>query len=109
MSDEFHINDNKTLDDYLKTVEGSRYFHGLYLKAVNHPVRKEILIKINKLGTISKNSLFNYLVEMKLIDNMENFIYNIDFLIKALCIKEIRKKEQLFYEITQAGRVVEYL
>ena len=43
MPDEFDFKNYKSMKDYGKSLEGSKYLHDLYLKAVNHPVRREIL------------------------------------------------------------------
>ncbi|MFW9880279.1 MAG: hypothetical protein ACFFG0_44970 [Candidatus Thorarchaeota archaeon] len=51
------------------------------------------------------------LIDNKIIDDEYMFNYNMDFLIKAFCIKstidEISK--EIYYEITQSGKVIEYL
>ncbi len=109
MSNEFKVDDRDSIEEYLKTVEGSRYYHGLYLKAVNHPIRREMLIKINDKGVISKEELFNHFHSIDSTVDELKFKYNIDFLIKALCIKEHVKENETFYEITQAGQVVNFL
>ncbi|MFX0139159.1 MAG: hypothetical protein ACFFDN_36290 [Candidatus Hodarchaeota archaeon] len=111
MPDEFDFKNYKTMEDFSKTVEGTRYLHDLYLKAVNHPVRREILEIVNKLKQISKKNLINKLIENKIIEDESMFNYNIDFLIKAFCIKALKdeKTDEIFYEITQSGKVIEYL
>jgi hypothetical protein len=38
MPDESDFKDFKSIEEFEKTVEGSKYFHDLYLKAVNHPI-----------------------------------------------------------------------
>ena len=109
MPDEFDFKNYKSLDEFSKTVEGVRYLHDLYLKAVNHPVRREILTIINKEGRISKKELLKTLLESKIISDEFMFNYNIDFLIKAFCINLFEKDDELFYEITQSGKVVDFL
>ena len=109
MPDEFDFKNYKSLDEFSKTVEGVRYLHDLYLKAVNHPVRREILTIINKEGRILKKELLKKLLERKIISDEFMFNYNIDFLIKAFCINLFEKDDELFYEITQSGKVVEFL
>ena len=108
MPDEFDFKNYKNPDEFSKTVEGVRYLHDLYLKAVNHPVRREILTIINKEGRISKKELLKTLLESKIISDEFMFNYNIDFLIKAFCIN-LEEDDELFYEITQGGKVVEFL
>ena len=111
MPDEFDFKNYKTMEEFGKTVEGTRYLHDLYLKAVNHPIRREILKIVNNLERISKKDLLKVLIERKILEDEHMFNYNMDFLIKAFCIKSIKNEEndELFYEITQSGKVVDYL
>ncbi len=110
MPDESDFKNYKTIEEFGKTVEGSRYYHDLYLKAVNHPIRRKILHVVNDAKRISKNALIKRLIEDDVIDDEKVFKYNIDFLIKALCINPSKDEKVLdiYYEITQAGKVVEY-
>jgi hypothetical protein len=109
MPDEFDFKNYKSPEEFGKTVEGVRYLHDLYLKAVNHPVRREILTIINKKERISKKNLLKTLLDNKIISDEFAFNYNIDFLIKAFCINRIEIDNEIFYEITQSGKVVDYL
>jgi len=111
MPDEFDFKNYKTMEEFSKTVEGTRYLHELYLKAVNHPIRREILNIINNTRRISKNKLLKKLIEDKTIDDEHKFNYNMDYLIKAFCINSINNEDtnETFYEITQSGKVIEYL
>ena len=109
MPDEFDFRQYKTIEEFSKTIEGVKYLHDLYLKAVNHPIRREILNIINEVGIISKKELLKRLLTEKIISDESMFKYNIDFLIKAFCINQIEKDDNIFYEITQSGKVVDYL
>ncbi|MFX0104547.1 MAG: hypothetical protein ACFE75_03540 [Candidatus Hodarchaeota archaeon] len=111
MPNEFDFKNYKTMEEFGKTVEGTRYLHDLYLKAVNHPIRREILKIINDLKRISKKDLINKLIKDKIIEDESMFNYNMDFLIKAFCIDIIKneKTSEIFYEITQSGKIIEYL
>ncbi len=109
MPDEFDFKNYESMEDYGKTVEGSKYLHSLYLKAVNHPIRREILIIVNKAKRISKNDLFKILKGRDLVNDEASLDYNIDYLIKAFCVKKIVKENEIYYEITQSGQVVDYL
>jgi DNA-binding transcriptional ArsR family regulator len=109
MPDEFDFKNYKSMEDFSKTLEGTKYLHDLYLKAVNHPIRREILEIINKTKRISKEDLIKILVEKNLIKDDSNFDYNIDYLLKAFCIERIEEGNKIFFEITQSGKVVEYL
>jgi len=108
MSDEFDFKNFKTMEEFSKTLEGTKYLHDLYLKAVNHPIRREILNIVNE-GKISKENLFNRLKEGNILDDEGVLKYNIDYLLKAFCVKEIEDDDKTFYEITQSGEVVDYL
>ena len=109
MPDEFDFHKYKSIEEYSKTLEGTKYLHDLYLRAVNHPVRRKLLEIINKSNKISKKELLNVLVEKNLIKDENQLIYNIDYLIKAFCINSIEDENgEIFYEITQSGKVVEY-
>jgi len=109
MPDEFDFHKYKSMEEYSKTMEGSKYLHDLYLKAVNHPVRREILEIVNKTKKISKKELLTKLIDSNLIKDENQLIYNIDYLLKAFCINSIEDENgETFYEITQSGKVVEY-
>ena len=62
MPDEFEFKNYKSMKDYSKSLEGTKYLHDLYLKAVNHPVRREILEIVNKAKKISKKELLKVLI-----------------------------------------------
>ena len=111
MVDESDFKDYKSLEEYMKTLEGSKYYHDLLKRAVGHPIRREILKIVNESKRISKIDLFIKLKEEKLLDDNNVFNYNLDYLIKALCINAIREEEgdQIFYEITQSGQVVDWI
>jgi len=87
---------------------GQNIDHGQYLKAVNHPVRRVILEIVNEAKKISHIKLFNALIEKETIKDEFTLNYNIDYLVKAFCIKKVEEDAEIFYEITQMGNVVEY-
>jgi len=101
----------KTIEEYGKTLEGNKYYHDLYLKAVNHPIRREILNIVNKKNRISRSELISLLFEKKVIDNEFTFNYNMDYLSKALCVNITKdeKNGETNYEITQSGKIIEFL
>ena len=111
MPDEFDFKNYKSIEDYGKSLEGNKYFHSLYLKAVNHPLRREILNIVNKARRISKDGLIAKLLASKTIEDENIFNYNMDYLIKAFCIEKIENEDEgkIYYEITQGGQVVDYL
>ncbi len=109
MPDEFDFKNYDSMEDYGKTVEGSKYLHSLYLKAVNHPIRREILNIVNKAKKISKKKLLDALIDKNLINDESSLNYNMDYLVKAFCVKVIEEDDKIYYEITQSGQVVDYL
>ena len=111
MPDEFDFLKYKSMEEFGKTMEGSKYLHDLYLKAVNHPVRRSILEIVNKAKKISKNELLKSLIDLKVIREESQLVYNVDYLLKAFCLNSIKDDEngEIFYEITQSGKVIEYL
>ncbi|MCK4688607.1 MAG: hypothetical protein KAT66_10785 [Candidatus Lokiarchaeota archaeon] len=109
MPNEFDFKNYKSIEEYGKTMEGTKYLHSLYLKAVNHPIRREILSIVSKVKKISKEKLFSILLDENVINDEFSLNYNIDYLIKAFCIEKIEEKNKIYYEITQSGRVIDYL
>ncbi|MHA1932885.1 MAG: hypothetical protein ACW96X_10115 [Promethearchaeota archaeon] len=109
MPDEFDFKDYESMEDYGKTVEGTKYLHSLYLKAVNHPTRREILVIVNEANKISKNDLFEMLKNKDIVSDEAGLDYNMDYLIKAFCVKKLVEEDEIYYEITQSGQVVDYL
>jgi len=111
MPDEFDFKNYTTMEEFSKTVEGTRYLHELYLKAINNYIRREILEILNEVKQISKKNLLKKLIEDKIIEDDSMFNYHIDFLIKAFCIKSILDEDsnEIYYEITQSGKVIDYL
>ena len=109
MPDEFDFKNYDSMEDYGKTVEGSKYLHSLYLKAVNHPIRRKILEIVNKAKKISKEKLLDTLIDKDLINDESSLNYNMDYLVKAFCVKAIEEDDKIYYEITQSGQVVDYL
>ncbi len=109
MPDEFDFKNYESMEDYGKTVEGTKYLHTLYLKAVNHPVRREILIIVNEAKKISKNKLLEILIDREIVSDEALLNYNIDYLKKAFCVKQTFEENITYFEITQSGKVVDYL
>jgi hypothetical protein len=111
MPDESDFRNYKTMEEFSKTVEGTRYLHSIYLKAVNHPIRREILNIINDSQRISRTNLLKKLIDNRLVEDEYMFNYNMDFLIKAFCITLIKDEDtgDIYYEITQSGKVIDYL
>jgi len=109
MPDEFDFKNYESMEEYGKTVEGTKYLHSLYLKAVNHPIRREILIIVNESKRISKNNLLKILKDRDLVNDEALLDYNLDYLLKAFCVKKVVEENEIYYDITQSGQVVDYL
>jgi len=109
MPDEFDFKNYKSLEEYSETLEGSKYFHGLYLRAVNHPIRREILHIVNNREKILKEEIYQLLSDKELVSDLSVLEYNLDFLVKSLCIENFDEDSRIYYKITQLGKVIEYL
>ena len=111
MPDEHDFKDYKSIEEFSKTLEGSKYYHSLYMKAVSHPIRKRILKIIYAQKAIKYPKLLDILTKEGIISGEEVLKYNLDYLIKALCIKEMIDNEsgEKYFIITQSGEVVDYL
>ncbi len=109
MPDEFDFKNYESMEEYGKTVEGSNYLHSLYLKAVNHPIRREILIIVNEMKKISKDNLLEILKSKNIVSDEALLDYNMDYLVKALCVIKTVEENEIYFEITQSGQVVDYL
>jgi hypothetical protein len=81
--------------------------HAQHLKAVNHPIRREILKRVNERVIISKHDLLKALISNNIVDQEDVFDYNMEFLIQAQCVKKIIKEDGTSYEILPGGKVIE--
>ena len=81
--------------------------HATHLKAVNHPIRREMLRYVNEVEIISKEELVKKLKENSILDKEDVFNYNMDFLIQALCVEKFKESEKIFYKILPGGKVIE--
>jgi hypothetical protein len=111
MPDESEFKDYTSLEEFMKTLEGSTYYHGLLLRAVNHPIRKEILKIVSDFKKISHTELFKKLKNENVLEEENILNYNLDYLIKAICIKIIKDEDldEISYEITQMGQVIDWI
>ena len=82
--------------------------HATHLKAVNHPIRREMLRFVNDKTRISREDLLTLLKENDVLDKEDVFNYNMDFLIQAECVKKIEEdSNSITYEILPGGKVIE--
>jgi DNA-binding transcriptional ArsR family regulator len=65
-----------------KMPEQKKVGHGQHLKAVNHPIRREILKFVNEKEEILEHNLLNKLKENDTLDSEDVFKYHMDFLLK---------------------------
>ncbi len=87
--------------------EPKKVGHAQHLKAVNHPIRREMLKRINDVTVISKEDLFQDLKNSKIVEQEEVFDYNMQFLIQAQCVKMNTNNKKVSYEILPGGKVIE--
>jgi hypothetical protein len=87
--------------------EQKKVGHTQHLKAVNHPIRREMLKRVNDANGILKKDLLSDLINNKIIEEEAVFDYNMDFLIQAQCVKKIIKNNEIFFEILPGGKVIE--
>ncbi|TXT59086.1 MAG: hypothetical protein BAJALOKI1v1_1480003 [Promethearchaeota archaeon] len=113
MPDEFDFKKYKSFEEFSESLEGYRYYHDLYLKAINHPIRRKILktILTIKNAKITKEDLFLALKNEGILTDRNIFTYNVEYLKKAFCIEETREEnsKETYLQITQNGRVIEFL
>jgi hypothetical protein len=64
---------------------------------------------VNNTKRISKEALIESLKSKDVIKDQGTFDYNMDYLIKAFCVKKVEENGKIYFEITQSGQVVEYL
>ncbi|MFW9936127.1 MAG: hypothetical protein ACFFD5_00610 [Candidatus Thorarchaeota archaeon] len=87
--------------------EQKKVSHAQTLKAVNHPIRREILRFVNEANKVSKVDLLSRLKLEKILEKEDTFNYNMDFLIQALCVKKVEEKGIIYFEILPGGKVIE--
>ena len=87
--------------------EQKKVGHAQHLKAVNHPIRREILKLVNEEEQILENSLITKLKENQTLDNEDVFKYHIDFLLQTFCVEKTEQEDQVLYKILPGGKVIE--
>lgn len=93
------------------TNDETKQFHYLYMKAVNHPIRREILKIVNEKTSIAEDAIFEALKQLDVLDDEVIFKYHLDYLVKGYCLEKIDDEgsNSAIYKITQEGNVVDYL
>ncbi len=84
-------------------MEETKVRHERYLRAINSPIRREILMLIKK-GNRNTNTLSKALgLDVKILE------WHLNMLIHGYCIEEKKTSEGTHYEITQEGLVVDFM
>ncbi len=87
--------------------EQKKIGHGQHLKAVNHPIRGEILKFVNEKEEIFEDNLINKLKENKTVDSEDIFKYHMAFLLQTFCVEKIEEEDRVLYKILPSGKVIE--
>jgi len=86
-----------------RSIEETRQYHTRYLRAINSPLRREILRALKKgCGTIED------LQSSTGLDN-DTLKWHLSVLEHGFCIEKDIKQGKPVYTLTQEGRVVDYL
>ncbi|MFX0029414.1 MAG: hypothetical protein ACFE8B_09405 [Candidatus Hermodarchaeota archaeon] len=81
--------------------------HAQHLKAVNHPIRREMLRIVYETEDIQEKELIKNLINENIIEDKNLFTYHMDFLLQALCIEKVEEEGTIHYKILPGGRVIE--
>jgi DNA-binding transcriptional ArsR family regulator len=92
--------DSKTVG---KSIDETREYHTRYLRAINNPLRREILRALKKEGATIED-----LESRTGLDN-EALKWHLSLLEHGFCVEKNIKKGKLIYQLTQEGRVVDYM
>jgi len=87
--------------------EQKKVGHSQHLKAVNNPIRKEILKLVNSAEQISAEELIEAIREENILNDTNMFEYHSSFLTQALCMEKVDIDGKIFYKILPGGKVVE--
>jgi len=86
-----------------KSIEETRQYHTRYLRAINSPLRREILRALKE-GCATVEDLQSSTG----LDN-DTLKWHLSVLEHGFCVKKGIKQGKLVYKLTQEGRVVDYL
>jgi len=87
--------------------EQKKVGHGQLLKAVNHPIRREILKLVNENEEVLEPNLINKLKQKNTIDSEDIFKYHMNFLLQTFCVEKNEDEKQISYKILSNGKVIE--
>lgn len=85
------------------SIESTRLYHELYLRAVSNPLRRKIL-RVLKEGSASIEELSS-----KTGIQNEALQWHLDTLEHGFCVEKESINGRWLYKLTQEGRVVDYL
>ncbi|MDH5787385.1 MAG: winged helix-turn-helix domain-containing protein [Candidatus Bathyarchaeota archaeon] len=94
------MRETKTTSDSIKN---TREYHERYLRAVNNPLRRELL-KALKEGCTTIEDL-----QSKTGLDEDTLKWHLDVLEHDFCIEKEIKQGKSFYKLTQEGKVINYL
>lgn len=81
----------------------TRLFHERYLRAVNNPLRRQILVALNKGGSTIHE------LSAKIGLDIITLRWHLGVLEHGFCIEKQDKQGILVYTLTKEGKVVDYL
>ena len=86
-----------------ESIEKTRQYHTRYLRAINSPLRREILRALKRgSATIEDLQSSTGLDE-------DTLKWHLSVLEHGFCVEKGIKKSKLVYKLTQEGRVIDYL
>ncbi len=85
------------------SIESTRLYHELYLRAVSSPLRRNIL-RVLKEGPATIEELSS-----KMRIESEALKWHLDMLEHGFCVEKENINGKSFYKLTQEGRVIDYL
>jgi len=86
-----------------RSIEETRQYHTRYLRAINSPLRREILKALKKgYATIEDLQSSTGL-------NNDTLKWHLSVLEHGFCIEKDVQQGKLVYKLTQEGRVIDYL
>jgi len=92
--------DSKTIG---KSMEETKEYHIRYLRAVNNPLRREILRAL-KDGDATLETL-----QSKTELDAKALEWHLSILEHGFCVEREARDEETFYKLTQEGKVVDYV
>ncbi|MFW9824429.1 MAG: hypothetical protein ACFFE4_15905 [Candidatus Thorarchaeota archaeon] len=87
--------------------EQKKVGHGQHIKAVNHPIRREILKLVNDEEELLEDNLINKLKQNGTVDSEDVFKYHMDFLLQTFCVEKVLVEDKTLYKILPPGKVIE--